>query len=206
LKLVALVIGTGLWFAVNGPRVDRVVTGVPVAYRNTPATLDLIGQTQFVDVHVRGVEGQLSILQPSDFQVMVDLSGRLAGMVELPLRPDQVVAPAGVGVAQVVPSAVTVILERRDSAERTIPAVPITIRNRAPSIRQVDLNPETVTVLVRGSTAALSRLDLGKETIIAEIDLADRGPGKYDLPVRVAAGGTLTVTIVRPGTVTVTIH
>jgi YbbR domain-containing protein len=204
LKLVALAIGTGLWFAVNGPRVDRVVTGVPVSYRNLPVALDLVNQTQGVDVHVRGVEGQLSILQPTDFQVTVDLSGRLAGVVELPLRPDQIVAPPGVEVVQVVPSAVVLVLERRDPIELTIPAVPITMRNRAPTIRQVDLDPETVAVTVRGSSAALSRLD--KQTIIAEIDLANRGPGKHVLDVRVIVGGTLTTTIIRPTTVTVQIH
>jgi YbbR domain-containing protein len=126
LKLVALVMGTGLWFAVNGPRVDRVVTGVPVSYRNTPATLDLSKQTQFVDVHVRGVEGQVSILQPSEIQVSVDLSGRSDGVVEVPLRADQVAAPPGVEVVQVDPATVTLLLERRDTAERTISAVPIT--------------------------------------------------------------------------------
>jgi hypothetical protein len=100
LKLVALVMGTGLWFAVNGPRVDRVVTGVPVSYRNTPATLDLSNQTQAVDVHVRGVEGQVSLLQPGEILVMVDLAGRTPGVVELPLRADSVVAPPGVEVVQ----------------------------------------------------------------------------------------------------------
>lgn len=204
LKLVALVMGTGLWFAVNGPRVDRVVTGVPVSYRNTPATLDLSKQTQFVDVHVRGVEGQVSILLPSEIQVSVDLSGRSDGVVEVPLRADQVAAPPGVEVVQVDPATVTLLLERRDTAERTISAVPITVRNRAPSIGQVEYDPDTVAVSIRGSSAALLRLD--PATVIAEVDLAGLGPGKHVLPVRAGVGGTLTTTLVRPSTVTVLIR
>lgn len=204
LKLVALVMGTGLWFAVNGPRVDRVVTGVPVSYRNTPATLDLSKQTQFVDVHVRGVEGQVSVLQPGDIQVSVDLSGRSDGVVEVPLRADQVAAPPGVEVVQVDPATVTLLLERRDTAERTISAVPITVRNRAPSIGQVEYDPDTVAVTIRGSSAALLRLD--PATVIAEVDLAGLGSGKHVLPVRAGVGGTLTTTLVRPSVVTVLIR
>jgi YbbR domain-containing protein len=204
LKVAALAIGTGLWFAVSGPRVDRTVSAVPVAYRNTPPTLDLSNQTPTVDVHVRGVEGQVSRLQPNEIQVTVDLSGRLAGLVEVPLRADQIVAPSGVEVVQVEPSAVTLLLERRDTAERTIAAVPITIRNRAPAIREVELDPETVAVTVRGSTASLNRLD--PATVVAEVDLTGLAPGRHVLPVRAAVGGTLTTTLVRPAMVTVQIR
>jgi YbbR domain-containing protein len=204
LKLVALVMGAGLWFAVNGPRVDRVVTGVSVSYRNTPGTLDLSKQTQFVDVHVRGVEGQVSILQPGDIQVSVDLSGRSDGVVEVPLRADQVSAPPGVEVVQVEPATVTLLLERRDTAERTIPAVPITVRNRAPSVGQIEYDPDTVAVTIRGSSAALLRLD--PATVIAEVDLSGLGPGKHVIPVRAGVGGTLTTTLVRPAAVTVLIR
>jgi YbbR domain-containing protein len=204
LKIVALMMGTALWFVVNGPRVDRVVTGVPVSYRNTPATLDLSKQTQFVDVHVRGVEGQVSLLQPGEIQVMVDLAGRAAGLVEVPVRADQVAAPPGVEVVQVEPATVALVLERRDTAERTIPAVLITVRNRAPTVGQVEYDPETVAVTIRGSSAALLRLD--PATVVAEVDLAGLGPGKHVLPVRAAVGGTLTTTLVRPSSVTVLIR
>lgn len=205
LKIVALMMGTGLWFVVNGPRVDRVVTSVPVSYRNTPATLDLSKQTQFVDVHVRGVEGQVSTLRPGeDIQVSVDLSGRSDGVVEVPLRADQVAAPSGVEVVQVDPATVTLLLERRDTAEKTIAAVPITVRNRAPSVGQIEYDPDTVAVTIRGSSAALLRLD--PATVIAEVDLAGLGPGKHVLPVRAGVGGTLTTTLVRPSVVTVLIR
>ena len=204
LKIVALMMGTGLWFVVNGPRVDRVVTGVPVSYRNTPSALDLSNQTQSVDVHVRGVEGQLSQLQPGEIQVTVDLSGRLPGPLEVPLRADTILAPPGVEVIQVEPSVVALLLERRDTAERTITAVPITVRNRAPAIGEVVLDPETVAVTVRGSSAALFRLD--PATVTAEVDLAGLNPGKHLLPVRANVGGTLATTIVRPSAVTVQIR
>jgi YbbR domain-containing protein len=204
LKVLALVIGTGLWFVVSGPRVDRMRSGVPVQYRNTPPALDLSNQTQAVDVHVRGVEGRVSSLQPNEILVSVDLSGRLPGIVELPLRVDQIAAPSGVEIVQVEPSAVTLLLERRDTTERTIAAVPITIRNRAPSVREVELDPETVAVTVRGSTASLNRLD--PATVVADVDLTGLAPGRHLLPVRAAAGGTLTTTLVRPGMVTVQIR
>lgn len=113
LKAAALVLGVLVWFTVSGPQVERDIHDVPVVYRNLPPNLQIVDQTQSVDVHVRGVDSLVSRLAPgTDVRVEVDLAGQAAGTLVLPLRVDQVLAPIGIEVAQVDPGTVTLTLEK----------------------------------------------------------------------------------------------
>ena len=90
LKIVALALGTLLWFTVSGQQADRTVTGVPVVYRNKPSALEITDQTELVDIHVRGLDSQLRNALPRDFEARVDLTGARAGTQTFVLRTDQV--------------------------------------------------------------------------------------------------------------------
>lgn len=203
LKIAALALGAGLWFTVSGPQVERNVAGVPVNYRNVPASMEITGQTEAVDVHVRGVASQISQIQPYQMNVVVDLAGRQPGWLELPVRADQIVAPIGVEVAQVEPGVVTLRLERADIGDRTLEGTAVTARNLGPG-RQFQADPQTVAVTVRGSRAMLARLD--PATVTAYIDVVGLPPGRHQVPVRAEVGGTLTTIAVRPTTVSVVIR
>jgi YbbR domain-containing protein len=122
LKVVALGLGTLLWFTVSGQQADRTVTGVPVVYRNKSAALEIIDQTELVDIHVRGLDSQLRAAQPRDFEARVDLAGARAGLQTIVLRTDQVSAPFGLEVTQVDPGSVTALLELSGAA--TVPVRP----------------------------------------------------------------------------------
>jgi YbbR domain-containing protein len=203
LKLTALALGTALWFTVSGPQVERNVTGVPVTYRNVPVSMEITGQTEAVDVHVRGIASQISQIQPYQMSVVVDLAGRQPGWLELPVRADQIIAPIGVEVAQVEPNVVTLRLEQADIGERTLEGTVVTARNLAPG-RQFQVDPQTVSVTVRGSRAMLARLD--PATVTAYVDVVGLSPGRHQLPVRAEVGGTLTTLALRPATASVLIR
>ena len=68
LKVVALVLGTLLWFTVSGQQAERTLPDVPVVYRNKPANLEITDQTTSVNVHVRGLDSQLRTIQARDFE------------------------------------------------------------------------------------------------------------------------------------------
>jgi len=203
LKLGALALGTGLWFTVSGPQVERNVPRVSVNYRNVPPALEITDQTEAVDVHVRGPVSQISQIQPYHMSIVVDLAGQQAGWLELPVRADQIIAPIGVEVAQVEPGVVTLRLERADVAELTLEATAVTARNLGAG-RQFQTEPETVAVTVRGSRAALARLD--PATVIAYIDVAGLGPGRHQVPVRAEVGARLTSMAILPSVVSVLIR
>jgi YbbR domain-containing protein len=203
LKVVALALGAGLWFTVSGPQVERNVTGVPVNYRNVPPSMEITGQTETVNVQVRGVASQISQIQPYQINLVVDLAGRQPGWLELPVRADQIIAPIGVEATQIDPGVVTLRLERSDIGDRTLEGTSVTARNLGPG-RQFQTDPQTVDVTVRGSRAMLARLD--PATVMAYIDVAGLPPGKHQVPVHAEVGGTLTTVAVRPANVSVMIR
>jgi YbbR domain-containing protein len=290
LKLVALGLGTLLWFTVAGQQSDRTVTGVPVVYRNKPQSLELTDQTNFVDIHVRGIDSQLRGALPRDFEARVDLTGSKAGTQNLVLRTDQVSAPFGLEVTQVDPGSVMTVLElagsssvpvrplvdgtpapgfvvsqvtadpalvqivgpaRRIAAttsattdrvaidgakttvtqtvsvgvpdaalrlveakkarvvvtiepngERRFSAVRVVVRNIGPGMRAT-VEPAVVAVIVRGAESVLARLDA--RAVAPYVDLSGLAPGRYEVPVLLDLGGTLSPTV-RPATVSVTIN
>ena len=165
--------------------------------------MEIAGQTEAVDVHVRGVVSQISQIQSYQMSVVVDLAGQQPGWLELPVRADQIVAPIGVEVAQVEPNAVTLRLERSDVDDRTLDGTAVTARNLGPG-RQFQADPSAVSVTVRGSRAMLTRLDPG--TVMVYIDLAGLPPGRHQVPVRAEVGGTLATVAVRPAFVLVVIR
>ena len=121
LKVAALGLGTLVWFTVSGPRVERSISGVPVIYRNVPASLEISDQTEEASAHVRGTDSQIRRLQPGDLVVEIDLAGERPGLVVLPLRTDQVTVPFGIEVTEVSPGAVTLTLEESASVRGSGP-------------------------------------------------------------------------------------
>jgi YbbR domain-containing protein len=148
LKIAALVLGALVWLTVSGPQVERVLHTVPVMYRNLPANLQIVDQTQSVDVHVRGVDNLVSRLQPgTDVRVEVDLAGQAAGTLVLPVRMEQVVAPIGIEVRQVDPGALTLTLEKAGVLD--IPIRPMVEGEPKPGfvIGEVSVEPASIAII-----------------------------------------------------------
>src|SRR5678815_4788834 len=147
LKVVALGLGALLWFTVSGQQSERTVTGVPVVYRNKPQSLELTDQTNFVDIHVRGIDSQLRGALPRDFEARVDLTGSKAGTQTFVLRTDQVSAPFGLEVTQVDPGTVMALLEQAGSA--SVPVRPLVDGTPAPGfvVSQVTSDPPIVMIV-----------------------------------------------------------
>jgi YbbR domain-containing protein len=120
LKVLALALAALLWFTVSGQQVERKVPGVQIHYRNLPTSLQITDQVESVDVHVSGVESQITALLPGELVLEVDLQGEVAGSRRLPLRTDMVKTPLGVLVTQVDPGAIPITLENTGSAELVV--------------------------------------------------------------------------------------
>jgi YbbR domain-containing protein len=146
LKVLALLLGTLLWFTISGHEIERRIS-VPVSYRNVPAPLELTGdQTDRVIVHVRGDDNVVSGLTEGSVRVTVDLAGSQAGPNTVPLRTDHVVAPGRVEVLQIEPGTVTVTLER--AGLLNVPVTPSVEGQPASGhvVTRVTSEPATVTV------------------------------------------------------------
>jgi len=106
-------------------------------------------------VRVRGASGALSRVGPGDIVAVLDLHGARPGRRLFPLTPDQVHAPFGVEIVQVMPSAIALTFEA--SATRTVPVLPSVDGRPAPGYVVGTLTAEPASVDIVGPESAVKR-------------------------------------------------
>jgi YbbR domain-containing protein len=149
LKVLAITLASVLWFTVAGEHVVERSLRVPLAVRNVPPELEIVGDLPAtVDVRVRGSSAQLSRLDPGDVVAMLDMTTARTGSRLFHLRTDEVRAPFGIEIAQVMPPALSLEVEKL--ARRTVPIVPATDGDPAPGFVVGRISAEPSTVLVEG--------------------------------------------------------
>src|SRR5262245_23668666 len=148
LKLLALALSILLWMTVAGEHVVERSVRVPLEFRNIPEALEIVGNApDTVDVRVRGSSALLSRMQPGEIVAVLDLEGARSGSRLFHIRVDEVRAPFGVEVAQVIPS--TLALDMEKGAKRRVPIVPATDGEPAPGfvIGRISSDPPTVEIV-----------------------------------------------------------
>ena len=157
LKLMALALAILLWLTVAGEHVVERSLRVPLEFRNIPDALEIVGNApDTVDVRVRGSSALLSRMQPGEIVAVLDLAGARPGSRLLPIRTDEVRAPFGVEVAQVVPS--TLALEIEKSARRVVPIVPATEGDPAPGYVPGRISSEPPSVEIVGPESRIRQI------------------------------------------------
>ena len=155
--MVAIALATLLWLSVAGEHVVERIMRVPLEFRNKPAQLEVIGDPPAtVDVRLRGSSGLLSRLEGTDVVAVIDLSGARPGSRLFHIRTDEVRAPYGVEVAQVVPGTLAIELEK--SATRVVPIVPPVDGEPAPGFVVGRIVSDPATVEVRGPESRVRQL------------------------------------------------
>ena len=148
LKILALALASLLWVTVAGEHVVERSLRVPLEFRNIPEALEIVGNTpDTVDVRLRGSSAVLSRVQAGEIVAVLDLSSARAGSRLFHIRNDEVRAPFGVEVSQVVPS--TLALELEKSARRRVPVVPPIEGEPAPGfvVGRWSADPPTVEIV-----------------------------------------------------------
>jgi YbbR domain-containing protein len=157
LKIMAIALATLLWLIVAGDHLVERSMRVPLEFRNLPSALEIVGDPPTsVDVRLRGSSAQLGRLQPSDAVAVLDLVTARPGSRMFHLRTDEVRAPYGVEVAQVVPS--TIALDLETSGRRTVPIVPALDGEPAPGFVIGRVTADPATVEVAGPESRLKQL------------------------------------------------
>jgi YbbR domain-containing protein len=156
LKLLSLGLALLLWMAVAGEEIVERGLRVPLELQQLPGNEELSGEVPTaVDVRVRGGSGALSRIGPGDIVAVLDLHTARPGRRLFPLTPDQVHAPFGVEIVQVMPSAIAMMFEA--SATRTVPVLPSVDGRPAPGFIVGTLTAEPATVEVVGPESAVKR-------------------------------------------------
>lgn len=168
LKTLALVLGTLLWFTVSGYQIERRIP-IPVLYRNVPPSLEMVGDPldDRVTVHVRGDDNVVSALTEGALRVVIDLASARPGLNPVPIRTDQVAAPARVEVMQVEPGTVTVELEQ--AGRLNVPVTPTIEGRPAPGFVVGSIEVEPDSVVVAGPESRLrDPIDVITEKVVIE--------------------------------------
>jgi hypothetical protein len=157
LKVLAIALATLLWLTVAGEHVVERSLRVPLEFRNIPPQLEITGDPpDNVDVRLRGSSAVLGRLDPGEVVAVLDLAGGRPGSRLFHLRNDEVRAPFGVEVAQVIPS--TVSLELEKSATRMVPVIPAVLGEPAAGFVVGRRTAEPATVRIIGPESHVREL------------------------------------------------
>lgn len=175
LKLLALAVTLGLWFAVTGQRAPASVRlrGVPLTFLR-PADMEISNDPRDeVEVTLSGSRRALDSLNVRNLIVNVDVSNLPRGERVVPLTPERGLVsmelPNGVRIENIEPSAVPVRLERVLEAVR-----PVEVRLEGQvaegyEVRGIQIAPESVRV--RGPQ---SRVESLQTALTETVSLDDR--------------------------------
>jgi hypothetical protein len=114
LKVLSVVLATGLWLAIKPDQDPAEVTlRVPIEFRHVPPVLEIrsvnIPEAQ---VRVRGTERMIRELRATDIHADLEMKGAEPGEHTFDLTAQQIHVPRDLTVVQVVPVRVTVNMER----------------------------------------------------------------------------------------------
>jgi YbbR domain-containing protein len=168
LKILAIALASVLWLTVAGEHVVERSLRAPLAVRNLPGTLEIVGDLPAaVDVRVRGSSAQLSRIDPGEVVAMLDLTNARIGTRLFHLRTDEVRVPYGIEVAQVMPPTLSLNIEK--SVRRRVPIVPATDGDPAPGfvVGRMVAEPATVEIV-------------GPESRVREVSAATTAPLEID--------------------------
>lgn len=197
LKVLSLALATVLWMTVAGEHVVERGLRVPLEFRNVPQALEIVGNTpDTVNVRLRGSSAVLSRLQPGDIVAVLDLATARAGSRIFTIRTDEVRAPFGVDVSQVLPT--TIPLDLENSLQRRVPVVPSVEGEPAPGFVVGHQSAEPPTVDIVGPESHVRQIS---EARTEPVDVSGARSRVRDV-VNVGVGDS-SVRLVEPQTATV---
>ncbi len=145
LKVLSLILATGLWFFVAGQSSVEVGFFVPLGFSGIPEDMVMTtAPTGEIAVRVRGPKLVINNLTPSKITAGLDLSGASEGLNKYRVEADNIAAPTGVTVTGVKPSSVRFRLEK---IMRKAVAVKARLRGTPPrgyKVTDVSINPKTI--------------------------------------------------------------
>jgi YbbR domain-containing protein len=198
LRLLALGIAIGLWLNVSfedrQELTERVVEA-GVSY-NSPVGFVILDPVQTVNVRLRGSNRQVRSLNPYMVNIQMDLDQGAPGTFNIPLSPQNVLAPEGLEVVSISPNVIRVELERE-------------ISQRLAVVPQIVGEPAAGAVAGEPEVFPSQVLVVGPESLLARTEALSTRPISlnghaltFEQPVAVISPDPL-IQIVQPSEVTV---
>lgn len=148
LKLLSLLLATGMWFMISrDEQPAEVAIRVPIVFQNVPPELEIssesIPETQ---IRVRGPERMIRQLKPNEVQAEIDLVGAKNGDRTFDLTSRQVRHPRDIEVVQIVPSQLHLSFDTRLTRQVEVHPRVTGVFATGEQIVKVVANPSHITV------------------------------------------------------------
>jgi YbbR domain-containing protein len=202
LKIASVLLAIVLWIFVTSRGQSEMSIDVPLEFTNIPVGLEMVNHNiKMVTLTIKGHEGLIKNLRPSDVRVSVDLSKAKKGEGIYYIQRDDIRMPHGLTVTSIDPSAVKVFTA--ETVTKIVRVVPVVAGEpeRGYHIRAIEVSPQTI--IIEGVRSEISRISTLKtepvdvaginETVTqdAKLDLAGRNIRSKTnvVSVRIVIGG-----------------
>jgi hypothetical protein len=120
LKVLSLLLATGLWMAISPEQEPAEVTvRVPIEFRHVPPQLEISSvSVPEAQIRVRGPERMIRELRSTDIHADLELKDAQPGGQTFDLTAQQIHLQRDLTVVQVAPSRVSLIMEKSARAEK----------------------------------------------------------------------------------------
>ena len=117
LKVVSLSLAVLLWVALNVEPKSEIGLNVPLEFRNSPQEVEVLGETNTVDLRLRASSSIVKRIDASDVTASIDLSEWTPGERTYSLGENNLTVPIGVAVTKITPNKIRL---RFETTERKI--------------------------------------------------------------------------------------
>ena len=148
LKLLSLLLATGLWFLISpDEQPAEVAVRAPIVFQNVPPALEISTETiPEAQIRVRGPDRLVRQLRNNDVHAEIDLSDAKPGERTYDLTSQQVRHPRDLAIVQVVPSQLHVAFDTRLTREVEVHARVTGNFADGEQISRVDVDPAKITI------------------------------------------------------------
>jgi diadenylate cyclase len=199
LKLMSLVLATGLWLAVARDPVDEIPVEVPIEFHNMPDNLEISTENiARAQIRLRGPERLVHRLQASDVHVEIDLLHVKTGERTFDLTSQQIQKPHDLEVIQVVPTQLRLTFDTRLTRQVDVHPRVIGTFASGHKIAKIEVDPPTIQI-----SGPQKRVEAVEAAITDPIDVS--GTMDRERFVTHAYVSDPMVQVIRPGPIHVTI-
>ena len=159
LKLLSLLLATGLWFMIaRDEQPAEVAIHAPIVFQHVPQQLEISSESvPEAQIRVRGPERMIRQLKPNEVQAEIDLAGAVSGERTFDLTSHQVRHPRDIEVVQIVPSQLHLAFDTR--ATRDVEIRPRVTGNFASGEQIVKIDSDPARITITGPRHHVERID-----------------------------------------------
>jgi len=114
LKIVSLTLAILLWIALNIEPRSEIGLRVPLEFRNSPKEVEVLGETNTVDVRLSASSSIVKRIDASEVTASIDLSDWAAGERTYSLSESNLSVPFGVAVTKITPNKIRLRFEKTE--------------------------------------------------------------------------------------------